>query len=352
MSSTITGFGGSNLGQLSALVADNDTITARLDQLEQQASTGYVAPTLGGLGGTAARQVLDLRPQIAQNGQYQANINAVQGQLSTTQSALSSISTIASQFYADLPNLSSVNPSEIDSIAQQAKQALSQVASLIDTKDGDTYVFAGQTPGTAPISNPDAIASSAFVTNIASQVAGLGANGGPATAAGTLSAAVANSPFASTLSSAVPTVQVSPSEFVQVGVLANKNTLATSSGSSTTGSYMTDILRSLATLASLSSAQANLPGFSSLVQDTSQSLSGAISTLNNEAGALGNIQSNLTARGTDLGTTQTALKGQLSSATDVDMAATLTSLTQTQTQLQASYQVIASTKNLSLANYL
>lgn len=352
MSGMISGVGGGNLGQLSSLVADTDTITARLDRLRQQASTGYIAPTLGGLGGTAARQVLDLRPQIAQGAQYQANINAVQGQLGTTQAALSSINTIASQFYANLPNLSGVTPSEVDSIAQQARQALSQVANLIDTKDGNTYVFAGQTPGTAPIPNPDAIASSTFATSIASQVAGLAAQGGPATAAATLSAAVANSPFNPALSSAVPTVQIGPAEFVQTGVLANKNTLATSSGPSTTGSYMTDILRSLATLASLNSSQVNLSGFSSLVQDTSQSLHGAISTLNDEAGALGNIQSSLAAKGTELGHMQTALQGQLSSATDVDMAATLTSLTQTQTQLQASYQVIASTKTLSLANYL
>ena len=352
MSGSISGFGGGNLGQLSALVADNQAITARLDRLQQQASTGYIAPTLGGLGGTAARQVLDLRPQIARDAQYQSNINAVQGQLGTTQSALSSISTIASQFYADIPKLSDATPSEIDSIAQQARQALSQVANLIDTKDGNTYVLAGQTPDKAPIPNPDAIASSSFATSIASRVAGLATNGGPATAAATLSDAVANSPFDPALSSAVPTVQVGQSEFVQAGVLANKNTLATSSGSSTTGSYMTDILRGLATLASLKSSQVDLPGFSSLVQDTAQSLGGAISALNDEAGALGNIQNNLTARGTEFDDVQTALKSQLSSATEVDMAATATSLAQTQTQLQASYQVIASMKNLSLVNYL
>ena len=352
MSGSISGFGGGNLGQLSALVADNETITARLDHLQQQASTGYIAPTLGGLGGTSARQVLDLRPQVAQNAQYQANINTAQGQLSTTQSALSSISTIASQFYADIPKLSDLAPSEIDLVAQQAQQALSQVGNLIDTKDGNTYVFAGQTPSKAPITDPNALASSTFATSIASQVAGLATNGGPATAAATLNAAVANSPFDPALSSAVPTVQVGQSAFVQAGVLANKNTLATSSGSSTTGSYMTDILRGLATLASLKSSQVDSPGFPSLVQDTAQSLGSAISTLNDEAGALGNIQSGLTAKGTELDDMQTALKSQLSSATDVDMAATLTSLTQTQTQLQASYQVIASTKTLSLVNYL
>ena len=337
---------------LSTLVGDSGTIASRLNQLQQQAATGYVAPTLAGLGGTAARRVLDLRPQIAQDAQYQTNIGTVQGRLSTTQSALTSLNTIATQFYADIPKLGGANPTEVDSIAQQAQQALAQVASLLDTKDGDTYVFAGQTPGTAPIPNPDAIGSSAFATSIAAAVAGLGTNGAAATTAATLAAAKGTSPFDPSLSSAVPTVQVGQSQFVQVGLLANANTLTTSQGSSTTGSYMRDVLRSLATIASLKSSQASAPGYSALVQDTQQSLGGAISALNSEAGALGNIQSSLTTQGTEIGDMQDALKGQLSSAEDVDMASTLSNLTQTQTQLQASYQVIAATKSLSLASYL
>lgn len=351
--SGVTGTSASgSYGPLSGLVADSETVSARLTQLEQQAATGTIATTLGGLGGTAARQVLDLRPEIAHQAQYQANISAVQGQMSTTQTALSSLSSIASQFYADLPNLNGLDPSEVDSVAADAKQALAQAANLLDTKVGDTYVFAGQTPGTAPIPNPDGIASSTFATSIATAVAGLATSGAAATTAATLAAAKGTSPFDPALSTAVPTVQVGEGDFVQTGLLANANTLATSSGSSTTGSYARDLLRSLATLASLSSSQASDPGFASLVSDTQQSLGGAISAMNAEAGAFGDLQSSLSTQGTQLGDTQTALQGQLSSATDVDMASTLSSLTQTQTQLQASYQVIAAAKNLTLANYL
>ncbi len=344
--------GMSSFGTLTSLVGDSETIQARLSQLEQQSATGYIAPTLGGLGGTAARQVLDIRPQIAHQTQYQANINAVQGQMSVAQTALSSISSIASQFYGDLPQLTNLNPGEVDSVASQAKQALAQVAGLLDTKDGNTYVFAGQTPDTAPIPNPDAISSSTFAASIATAVAGLATNGAAATTAATLVAASGTSPFDPSLSSTVPTAQVGENEYVQTGLLANANTLVTSAGSSTTGSYMRDVLRSLATLASLSGSQVNAPGFSSLISDTQQSLSGAIGALNTEAGSFGAIQSGLSTRSTAIGEVHDALTTQLSSATDVDMASTLTSLTQTQTQLQASYQVIAAAKNMTLANYL
>jgi flagellar hook-associated protein 3 FlgL len=48
----------------------------------------------------------------------------------------------------------------------------------------------------------------------------------------------------------------------------------------------------------------------------------------------------------------TALQSQLPDAQDVDMASTLSQLTQTQTQLQASYHLIADSQSLSLVSYL
>jgi flagellar hook-associated protein 3 FlgL len=64
------------------------------------------------------------------------------------------------------------------------------------------------------------------------------------------------------------------------------------------------------------------------------------------------VQSSLTATQTQLGDTQTALTGQVSAAEDVDMASTLSQLTQVQTQMQASYQLIATLGGMSLAKFL
>lgn len=342
-------------GMITSLVSDSASIKTRLDQLTQQAATGYIAPTLGGLGASGARQVLDLRPQIASQSQWQANIDAVSGRMSVASTALSQISSIASSFYAKLPTLSTLSPSNVDALAANAKQALSEVANLINTKDGSLYVFAGQTPGTAPIPNPDRITSSAFYTTINAAVSG-STLASPAAAnalsAATIAIATGTSPFDPSLSTKTPSVQVGDAQYVQTGVLANQNTLATSTGSITTGSYMRDILHGLATIASLSSSQASAPGFETLVVNTSQSLGAAVSAMGAEQGAFGDIQSNLATQRTEIGAVHDALTAQLSNATDVDMAATLSSLTQTQTQLQASYQVLAATKNLSIANYL
>jgi flagellin-like hook-associated protein FlgL len=71
-----------------------------------------------------------------------------------------------------------------------------------------------------------------------------------------------------------------------------------------------------------------------------------------DAGVLGNTQTALTATQTQLSDTQTALTTQVSGAQDVDMAQTLSNLTLAQTQMQASYQLIAGMSNLSLVKFL
>ena len=202
---------------------------------------------------------------------------------------------------------------------------------------------------------------------------GLAVNGAAATATATYVVAASNaagtSPFSVWLSqpSAVlqanpPVVQTDQNQTEPVGIPGSANGLipdSVSSGNtivggppSTTGSYMRDVLRALATIGSLTSSQVNDPGFQDLVQDTRVSLSGAVGAMAQDAGALGNVQSSLTATQTRLGDTQTALTGQVSSAEDVDMAATLSQLSLVQTQLQASYQLIATLSSLSLAKFL
>ena len=135
-------------------------------------------------------------------------------------------------------------------------------------------------------------------------------------------------------------------------MLADRNTLSESTGTSTTGSYVRDVMRALATLGSLSGAQATTPGFDALVADTRASLGGAIKAMAAEAGALGNLEAGLDTRKAQLSDQEVALKGQVSSVEDVDWAEAAAKLTETQTRLQASYKLISGTKGLSLVDFL
>ncbi len=347
-------------GMLGVLIADSGAIRQRLGTLTQQAGDGLVSDTYAGLGAQGA--ATSLSPQIAHASALQAGIGVATSQMSVAQGALSSIGGIASSFYAQTLSLDGLNAGNVDTAAA-ARSALAQVASLLDSKEGNVYVFAGQDSANPPVPNPDQIASSGFATQIAAAVAGLGGSGAAATIAATLAVGQSNaagaSPFSAALSQPAAvlaglrtSVGTGDGQRQATGILASGNAVAGSPGGSTTGSYARDILRSLATLAGMSSAQVGAAGFAALVSDVRSGLGSAVTALNQDAGIMGNQQTALTATQTQMGEAATALKTQLGSVQEVDMAQTLTQITATQTQLQASYQLIAGMQSLSLVKYI
>jgi flagellar hook-associated protein 3 FlgL len=366
-------------GMLGSLIANASSVKQKLNTLTNQASTGLIGDTYAGLG-TGASVSLDLRPQMANLQTWQNNVDASTGRMAVTQSAMTNIQSIAASFYAQLNTVDGIDASAVDSIAASARDALSQVASQLDTQNGGVYVFAGQDTGNPPVPDPDNILTSGFYTQINAAVAGLAANGAAATARATYDIANVGgtSPFSAhlsqpyaTLQTQLPTVQVGQNDNKKIGLLASANALIPDStpGPATippdpgpppipagpptsTGSYMRDILRALATIGSLNSSQVSVTGFQALVQDTRTSMSGAITAMAQDAGVLGNTQSSLTAAQSQLADTQTALTGQVSSAEDVDMAKTMSQLSLVQTQMQASYQLIATMSSLSLVKFL
>ena len=367
--SGITGaVGPTDYGMMGSLVANAASVKQKLNQLTNQASTGLVGNTYAGLG-SGASVSLDLRPQIAGMQTWQNNVDAATGRMSVAQTALTQIQSIASNLYAQLNNLEGVDSSEIDSVAANARDALGQVADLLDTQDAGVYVFAGQDTSNPPVPDPDNVLTSGFYTQINTAVGSLDPNSNNAeevtedtlATATFTGAAGPPSPFSDYLSEndppALPTVQVGQNRTEIVGLSASRNGLipqppADNVNFTTTGSYMRDVLRALATIGSLSSSQVSAPGFIDLVQNTRISLIGAVTAMAQDTGVLGNVQSSLTDTQTRLSYTQTALTGQVSSAENVDMAATMSQLSLVQTQMQASYQLIATLNGLSLAKFL
>jgi flagellar hook-associated protein 3 FlgL len=349
-------------GLLGMIIANSNTVHQQLNTLTAQASSGRIADSYAGLGSGATTSLV-LNAAVADQNTWSSNINAAGGSMQVAQTALSQISSIASSFYAQTNNLNGLNPSTVDVVAADARAALRQVAGLLDSTNGDTYVFAGQDSRNPPVPDPDNINNSGFATQVSAAVGNLAVAGPAATIAATLGIAGSNaagtSPFSAALSQPaaalagfLPTIQVGASQQAQVGILASANADVASTGASTTGSYTRDIMRALATLGSLSSGMVNTAGFGQLVADTQTSLGNAITALNSDAGVMGDRQTQLTAQQSELAHTTTALQGQLSTAQDVDMATTLSRLQQVETQLQASYQLIASVASLSLTKYL
>jgi len=318
MSGTISGY-----GLLQALSQDGAALRGQLSVATQQAATGKIAETYAGLG-AGARVSLDLRPQVAHQQAWAANIDSAAARLGVAQSALGAIGAIAAEFYAKMPGLNGLTPGAAGAVAVQARDALERMAGLLNSKVAGTYVFAGQDTANPPVPNASA----------AALIPALLGGASPA-------------PFSATLGTAVPAIEVGEGQRVQVGVLANANTLSLSAPP-TTGSYMRDIMLALATLATTTDG----PGLPAVAAATRDRLGSAIAASSGEAGALGDAQRGLATRKVQLVETQAALTAQISGAEDVDLAATLTRVTALQTQLQASYQLMAGVKGLSLAQYL
>ncbi len=337
-------------GLLGALVGDSANIQTRLTTLSQQSSTGLVAQTYGGMG-ASAQISLNLRPQLAEQAAYGQNITSANTQLGVTSNVLNQLQQVASTFASGLLSINSGTSQEVDTLASQATAALAQVQSLLNTQVGDKYIFAGQDSANPPMPSGQ---FNAYVASVQAPVATLATSGSANTIAATLAAATTNSPFSTTLGTTPELVSVGVGITTPVGIVAGQNAYVTQSGAGTTGSYVRDLVRSLATIAAMSSTQmaASPTNFSGLVSDTLGNLRSTVSTINNENAGVGAAQQNLTTDQTNLTDTQTALTTQISNVENVDAASTATALTQAQTQLQISYKLIASAQAMSLVSYL
>ena len=341
---SIAAAGPADYGQMASLISDSAAVKQHLDQLTTQVSTGLVSQTYAGLGSAAAVS-LNLNPQIAALQTWQNNINQAASGMQVTQTAMTQIQQIAANFLAQTGNLEGTDASEVDSVAASAQQALVQVAGLLDTQDGNAYVFAGQDSSNPPVPDPDSILSSGFYTQIAAQVGLLGTQGAAATTANTLVIGGSNAPGLSPFGQG---------QTASVGLLASANSAVTSTGVGTTstGSYMRDLMTALATIGAMSSSQTGDAGFTTLVQSTNATLTGAVSAMAEDVGVLGNTQTNLTTAQTTMSDTATALTTQVGDVQDVDVAQAMSNLSLVQTQLQGSYQVIAAMSGLSLVKFL
>ena len=327
-------------------------------QLTAETSSGYFATDYAGLG-QGAGTALNLADEIAGNTVLESNADAAANIQTVAQTALGQIESIASNFASQATSLET-DTGSVQTVAASAQDALQQVAQLLDTKVGDVYVFAGQDSANAPVPDPARITQSGFYSAIQTAISGLVANGAASTSAATLaisgSTAPGTSPFSATLETGPGQAEVDlgNGDRVALAPLANANSNATSTGigATSTGSYTRDLLMGLAALGSLGIANTGDASFLPFVQSTVTTLQGAVTAINTDIGALGDRQDQVGSAKTEIGSVSTALQTLLSSVQQPDLAQVAAQLSAAQTQLQASYQVIAGLSQLSLAKYI
>lgn len=344
---------------------DQDTaaLRLRLATLSRQLATGQRAEAPGDIAPELPRAIA-LRTELARRETYGASIGDAQQRAAATQTVLSRLTRIGREFAEEVAlKLDPDAPEQLPVVAERARQALVEVGQLLNTRHAGEYLFGGSDFANPPVPDPDALPTSGWATAIAAAVGTLGGGNAATVATATRNAvqddAAGATPYSAFVSDpaqglAEPRRSV-PSEdgvLVPVGLFANRNAGAASSGE-TAGGWARDLMRGLMTLSALTPAQtADRADFQALGVTVREGLRSATRALGAEAGALGQVQVRLTETRTRHEEIGVALESQRSAIEEVDLAETLARLRQTETQLQASYGAIARLGNLTLAQFL
>ena len=346
-------------GIMPTLMRNVDKLNATNNALAAALSSGVTSDSFAGLG-DQAYAAISLEPQISATTAWQTNVTVAQTKLSATQTALTGISAIATSLQASLLSLQTTSSAgTIAAVSSAAKQQLTALTALLNTKNGDSYVFAGTGSDQAPVTTSD-LATSSLVSGIIGAVATVGTVGATATESATLASASDNTPtgsvFSTQLSVAaaaattlVPQIQVGQSESIATGIVATQGAAASTVS---TGSAIRDLIRSLATVAGLSGADSSSAGYQSLIADNSSQMSGITQSLAGLTASVGVLQQNASSRSSSLSDVSQALTSQLDAAKGDDPATTRTLQIAVQNQLTASYTLIADMKTLNLAQYI
>lgn len=355
-----------SIDMFTRLTSESALLRTRLETLTRQATSGQRAEALGDLAPEVPRAV-SLRGEVGRRELYGKAMDQALGRAAVMQDGLSRLTEIARDFRTKAAlRITSGDPGSLITVQANARAAITEVAQILNTRHAGEYLFGGSDLGNPPIPDPQSVAAGQMAQDIATEIAGLGANGANAVAAATRAIAQSTapgiSPFSDFLSAdeGLPPgardprrgVPSADGQLIGYGIAANRNGEALSTGE-TTGSWARDLLRNLMSLAALTPGQMGNPAaFDGFVATIREGLSSAELALGEEAGALGHVEARMEAVRRRHDDMSKVLALQLSDIEEVDVADVITRMQATRTALEASYRAIGSLADLNLANFL
>lgn len=342
-----------NGGGLATLMAGVQRMQGEQQTLAAQASSGLISDDISGLGARAG-SVLRLQPQLSALSACQGAMTQAQAGLSVSATALTGMQDIATSLSTSLVALQSDGSTDkLSAVTGAALAGLSNIKSLLNTQSAGRYVFSGTASDTPVIESGADLSSGTLADAVQSAL-----NDNPEDASAAMSAILAAAgsdiPFSSPLTS-VPATALQSSTVTGPQARQATGYVATSAGTSSdvsTGSPVRDLIAGLSVLAGLSPTQLQTAQSSGLLSKLGQMVSSAASGLVDANAGIGAQQQALTAQSSVSQMMSTALSTQYGDLTDVDLATVATQQSAVQSQLTASYSLIADMKNLSLAAYL
>jgi flagellar hook-associated protein 3 FlgL len=128
----------------------NQQTLQRTYNLQIQISSGLKAQNYSGISDVSGRLV-NFEGANARLNQYLSDITVTRNRLQSAETQVDSIREMANQFRTDLLNALNAENDQFQPTAEIAKQFMDQMESLLNTKDGDQYIFSGSRSDVAPV---------------------------------------------------------------------------------------------------------------------------------------------------------------------------------------------------------
>jgi flagellar hook-associated protein 3 FlgL len=339
----------------SLLVRSNiSSIQDQLNTLQQQVSSGLKTDNYGGLGAQATLDI-NLRNQVDRLDTYSTDITALQTRTGIVDQTLTAINDSAVNVRnVVIQNLNSASGNT--TIIQAAQQAIDDITNKLQANVDGRYLFAGTKTDQAPM-----LGSSTILPQVQALIVNPASPPGPP---GVLQQTPTPSNIPAAIQTAVSGFFATSSNYYAGGPAYPASHIddSVTVNTSITGDdpAFTQLLTGLYTLASLPQPvpdPATPPSlgqsdFNATVQSASSMISSALNGVQTLIAQNGTNQALLDTTQQNQQATLTLVKTQVDNIENVDMAEASTRVTQLQTQLQASYELTALLKDLTLTNFL
>lgn len=311
----------------------------KLNTVQAQASSGKKGFMLSDLGGSGSVSALGYRNGMNMVGTYIANLNVVKTRVTTMDKAMQNVADSARDTLTTLRKQIQSNEPFNDMNKAESAEGLRNILAKLNIKLNDRYLFSGSDIENPPMSDPSALNS-----NISSTISTLMA--GTPTKDDVIAAlrGVAGNDLGfstGSLSSDAVTFRADDGRDIDYTVRAHNDGFS-------------DILRGMAVISNMPTptTDAEKEKYWTVVNAAMDLLDQGARTIDSTQGKLGNQSktiTNLIATHEDMRLT---METYIGSVEDVDIADASTRLQQLQAQLQISYNITSSMKDLSLVNFI
>ena len=133
-----------------ALMGLNQQTLQRTYTLQMQISSGLKSQTYSGIADVSGRLV-NFEGAKTRLDQYLDDITITRNRLRLAETQVDSMRDMANTFRSDLLNALNGKNSQFQPMAEIAKEFMDQMENLLNTKDGDQYIFSGSRSDVAPV---------------------------------------------------------------------------------------------------------------------------------------------------------------------------------------------------------